>query len=217
MSKTRFVSGWIASSVVAVLLAVGVATAVLAQSLPFVLGVAAVEGLCLGVIQHVLLRRTAPALASRWAAATIAGALLGRACEFLVDTSRQASFVDSWSPIAQAAAVGTLGLAIGVLMAAPQALVLGRHIPGAWRWLAVRGGAWAIALMLLFASGSVLQTLSSAGPLVAIAAMVSIFAAVAAVTGALEGLGMAGMLRLGGRTGASHEPRGAAIRAAARS
>jgi hypothetical protein len=193
VSKTSFVAGWIASSVIAVLLAVGIATAIFAQSLPVVLGVAALEGVCLGVVQQMLLRRTEPAVALRWALATMAGAILGRGCEFLLDTAGQAYAVGAWPPIVQGAASG---LVIGVLMAFPQIFVLRGHVPGAWRWLAVRGGAWALALVLLFIGTSALGPTYAAAPLVMIAAVATVFAMVAAIVGALEGFVMAGLLRL---------------------
>jgi hypothetical protein len=196
MSKAGFVTGWIASSVAAVLLGVGIATLLLAHSMAVVLAVAALEGLCLGGIQQLILRQSNKGQAANWLLATVAGALLGRAAEFLCDTSTQASIVSEWSPVAQAVAVAGLGLVVGMIMAVPQYFVLRRHAPQAWRWLLVRGGAWALGLVVLFAAANPLASIGNTPPIVAILAVASVFAAIAAIVGVLEGFGLAAILRI---------------------
>jgi hypothetical protein len=68
--------------------------------------------------------------------------------------------------------------------------VLRGHVAGAAWWIFARALAWGVGLPLLMFAASVIAHASSAPPLVLLGIVLTVFAAIAAIVGAIEGLAM---------------------------
>lgn len=191
MTEKHLILGWVWSSVVATVVAVGAATVVLAESIVAVLAVAALEGLCLALIQRRLLRGVKPGLEVGWISATIIGAVVGRLVQFLADTGAPTQLAASWPEPAKYAGGFLTGMIVGALMALPQAILLRNRLAQPTLWLVARGLAWALTLMFLFAASGLFADAANKNILETIAIVGLLFAGAGALAGAIEGLSMA--------------------------
>jgi hypothetical protein len=85
-----------------------------------------------------------------------------------------------------------LGFVVGAVMAAPQAITLRGRVHGPWRWILVRGIAWALALPTIGVASALLVGSVTASTL----GMLCIVAVTAAGLGAIEGVSIATLARL---------------------
>jgi len=112
-----------------------------------------VEGTALGVIQARLLRAVLGPRARAWALTTVAVAGLGWAAA----SAPQTLGGDSGPPpplgLVLAGAAG-LGLAMGALLGAAQALTLRGRVAHPWRWVSVSATAWVPAMVVIFTGAS---------------------------------------------------------------
>lgn len=182
MREARFVLGWIGSVIVANALAVTAASVLEAETAWAVLGVAALEGVCLGLLQRAVLRATVPAAARGWLLATLVGILIGRGLQFLVDTSSLTALSYRWPETVQFLAAAGAGATFGAVMAVPQALALRGRVRHLAVWIVARAAGLAAAFAALFASSHLLGTLNTDAP-----TTFGILLAVVAVAGILEG------------------------------
>jgi hypothetical protein len=194
-NNERFIARWTAVSIIAQSSSAALAFIAVAASWAGVLPVIFLEALLLGVGQRWALRRASSGLERGWFAATVAGMILGRYLQFGADTSDAASTVAAWPSIAQIALGAVLGAVVGAVMAVPQAYVLTRRVPRAWRWIIVRSAVWSIALPALMVAGSWLAAVSGAGLAALVATMFGSFALVGAFVGLAEGIGLARLIR----------------------
>jgi len=113
-----------------------------------------VEGTALGVVQARLLRTALGPRARAWALTTVAVAGLGWAAASAPQTL---SGGDSGPPppvgLVLAGAAG-LGLAMGAVLGAAQALTLRGRVAHPWRWVSVSATAWVPAMVVIFAGAS---------------------------------------------------------------
>jgi hypothetical protein len=182
-----------------------VASLTLATSWPWVVLVAAIEGTLLGLVQGLLLRELRPHFVRDWTLATIAGVLLGRAIEFAGDGSALAATILSGPFALQIFAGAALGALVGAAAGSFQALLLRDYVRRPARWVGVCALAWAIGLPSLLLVGFATGQLSGSVPVWhAVVAILMVFAAIGAVTGAIEGGALAAMLRAAGRSRAAH-------------
>jgi hypothetical protein len=191
--RAQLIAGWIISSLVAESIAVAFAFATVAVSFGGALSAAAVEGALLGLSQRWLLRTfVRPGFERAWLPATLAGALLGRALEYAADMSPSLHVVAQWSQAQQFGAGIAVGFVVGAVMAAPQAFALRGRVHGPWRWIVVRGAAWALALPIIGVASALLVDSVTGSTL----GMLGIVAVTAAGVGAIEGLSIATLARL---------------------
>jgi hypothetical protein len=122
-----------------------------AVALSLVVGGGLVEGLALGGLQAVALRRWLPELdRRRWLLVTTGVAGLGWA---LASAPAVLSGPDGGSspalPLVLSGAVG-LGAVMGALLGGAQAPGLRGHVRHPWRWVAANAAAWAPAMAIIF-------------------------------------------------------------------
>jgi hypothetical protein len=200
-----FVVRWAGAYAATECAVVVVASVTLATTWPWVVLVAAIEGTLLGLVQGRLLRDLRPHIVRDWTAATVAGVLLGRAIEFAGDGSPLAGSILSGPLALQVAGGAALGALVGAAAGSFQALILRGRVYRPGRWIAICALAWAIGLPSLLLAGFATGQLSGAVPVWhAVVAILTVFAAIGGVTGAIEGGALALMLRAAGRSQAAH-------------
>jgi hypothetical protein len=194
MTRTTFVTGWIAVSLLAETIAI--AFAALVAGVPAAIAIVVlVEGALLGLGQRRLLRAVHAGLERGWLWPTLAGAALGRCVELVTGGDPLSVAAGDWSAGAQYGAGIGVGAFAGAAMALPQAFVLRDRIDGAGWWVAARAAAWAFALPLLMVAGDAVAAHATAAPALVVLAVVGVFAGVAATVGAIEALVMERLLR----------------------
>lgn len=186
MKRTRFVVGWVGSVTLANAVAVTAASVVQAETAMAVLAVAALEGCTLGLIQGALLRRVQPGPTFHWLSATLAGMLVGRGAQWIIDTGPLLQQSYRWPETAQYVAAAVAGLAFGALMAVPQAFALRGRIRHAEVWIAARGAGMATVFGSLFAASHALGGLQT-GPAATFGVLLGLMAVCGLVEGAIEG------------------------------
>ena len=180
-----------------------VASLALATSWPWVALVAIIEGALLGFVQGALLRDLGPHFIRDWTLATIAGVLLGRGIEFAGDSSPLAGAILAGPYALQVVAGAALGALVGAATGSFQALLLNHHVRRPALWIAACALAWCIALPALLLAGFATGQLSGSVPLWhAVVVILLLFAAIGAVTGAIEGGALVAMLRGAARSDA---------------
>ena len=145
----------------------------------------ALEGACLGAMQHVVLRRVLPGIrAVDWIAATsvgfAAGWLVGALASFLEPSAEP-------GPVVVVGLALLTGLMLGAAVGLAQAVVLWRHGVAVGRWLALTAGAWSIALVASYVGMSMLPV--DWGWVSLLVGLVT-GAVVGAIVGAITGLGL---------------------------
>lgn len=167
---------------------------------------AGIEGVVVGTLQWLVLRRPLPALRwLSWAAATAIGAGIAWALGFLPSTI--ASFLTTGestqtgsgmamrdiSGLASYGLAAGLGLVAGSILAVAQWWVLRRFVPHASWWIVANGGAWALGMVLVFLGMNVIPTDAMT---ISTAALLVTFVVVAGgVVGAMQGLALIWLLR----------------------
>ncbi len=147
-----------------------------------------VEGVALGVAQARLLRRLFPALRrGRYLAATVLVAGLGWAAVSAPVTVSGAGEPETGAgqdPALVLVLLGAaaLGLAMGPLLGAAQALAMGHDVPHPWRWVGANVVAWPGAMVVIFVGAT------SAGPGWTDLQVVLLGTATGAAAGALLGI-----------------------------
>ncbi len=186
MREGRFVLGWVGSVIVANALAVTAASVLEAETAWAVLGVAALEGVCLGFLQRLVLRAAMPAAAHRWVLATLIGMVVGRGLQFAIDTSSLTSLSYRWPETVQFLAAAAAGATFGAVMAVPQAFALRGHIRHVAVWVVARAAGLAVAFAALFASSHLLGALNTDAP-TTFGILLGVVAAAGILEGAIEG------------------------------
>jgi uncharacterized membrane protein len=200
-----FVLRWVAIYAATECVVVIVASLTLATTWPWVVLVATIEGAILGLAQGRQLRELRPRFVRDWTLATIAGVMLGRAIEFAADSSPLAAQILAGPYVLQILAGAALGALVGAAAGSFQAVALRNHIRRSARWIAVCALAWSIALPSLLLVGFATGQLSGSVPVWhAVVAILLLFGAIGAVTGAIEGGALAAMLRAAGRSDPAH-------------
>jgi len=162
----------------------------------------ALEGVLVGLGQGWAVGPFLPELSlGAWVASTAAGAFLAWVLGMLPSTLM--SFA---RPAADAAVDGPaisdalqlllaipLGLVAGAVLSSVQALVLRRHLPGVWRWVAGNALAWALAMPVVFLSAGGLP--EGASPLALAARVLLTIGLAGAIVGAVHGGVLMKMLR----------------------
>jgi hypothetical protein len=179
--------------------AVVVACLAVATTWPLVAICALVEGILLGLLQGWLLHGLRVALVLRWTLATAAGLLIGRCIEYGADISPLAAAILEQPLLVQIFGGVALGAAVGAASGSFQALLLRDRMDQPQQWIVVCSIAWAVALPVLLAAGSVVAGLSAVAPWQGALAVVSIFTGIGALTGSIEGAGLARLLRRAGQ------------------
>lgn len=179
MTGGRMIGGWIVSSALAEMGSAIVAGADFPNPVIGTLVVVLVEAVLLALLQALLLRSVGRGLAARWVVATLVGTLVGRVLQGAAPT---------FAPVV------LVGATAGLVMAAPQALVLRRYVARAWAWLAVRTVAWGLAMPLLVFGGDALASDSGLPLPAAMAGILSLFGLIGAFVGTLEGVCIARLL-----------------------
>jgi hypothetical protein len=197
----RIVLGWTAIAIAAETLSVWLALVAFSAPWIAVVAVAALEPVLLGAGQTLLLRATHPALARGWFVATLAGAILGRCAEYLVD----ADVIRGLPAVVQPGVLVACGALVGALMAGPQALALARTVEHAWIWVAARAFAWAIALpsLLLAVAGAAIAHHVAAARGTVTLDVVTSCAIIGAFTGLVEGTAIDALSAFVRRSGAT--------------
>jgi hypothetical protein len=199
-----FVLRWAGAYAATECAVVVVASLVPATSWPWVASVAVMEGALLGIVQGRLLRHLRPHVVRDWTLATIAGVLLGRVIEFAGDSSTFAGTILAGPFALQVLAGAALGALVGAAAGSFQAIVLRDQVPRPALWIAVCALAWCLALPSLLFVGFATGQLSGNVPVWhAVVVMLTLFAAIGAVTGAIEGGALAAMLRAASRSAAA--------------
>lgn len=143
------------------------------------------EGAVLGVAQWLVLRNPLPELSrGRWIGATAAAAALAWSLGMLPSTLGDRMESVPLALLAPVVGVGCLALLLSV--GAAQAVVLEKHVRGAWLWIAGNALAWCAGLLVSISVISVLVTEDTAlaeGIAVGVLAGVLMGATVALVTG----------------------------------
>lgn len=207
MSNAGFWLRWVAANAVGELLGLGPAAAVgillarvlvetggivaaLASLLLFTL-LGALEGAIVGLAQRMVLHRRLPGVTRRsWVAATAAGAaaawflgmLPATAMSLLQDAHAGSPEADGAWGLAMAAG---MGLALGMVLATPQWLVLRRFVDRAGWWLPANAVAWAVAMPLVFLASGLPLPQDGLVPL--LAAVLAVIAGAGALVGAIHG------------------------------
>lgn len=195
-SALPFVLRWAVAYAATECAVVIVASLALTTSWPWVALVAVIEGALLGIVQGRLLRDLRPYIVRDWTLATIAGVLLGRVIEFAGDSSAFAGTILAGPFAFQVIAGAALGALVGAATGSFQALLLRDRIRRPALWIALCALAWCIALPALLLAGFATGQFSESVPVWhAVVVMLALFAAIGAVTGAIEGWGLATMLR----------------------
>lgn len=164
-------------------------TAQLAGMVLAVLLVGSVEGSCVGLAQWLVLREPLPAIRRRmWLLATVSGAVVAWGVGMALGTSMGdaaagAGPPSGWLLFGGAAAIGAIA---GVMLGAPQWLVLRRAVQRAGWWVAVHAIAWATGMLVAFLGMALIDENTP----------VSLVAAVGAATGLAMGALVASMTGL---------------------
>lgn len=120
-----------------------------AVSYPALVAAGLVEGAVLGWAQWQVARRRLTTLSRRWVWLTSVGAAAAYAIAMLAPT-----FWEWLSQLAVGAQIAVFALGGTLLLlsiGSAQWLELRRHVPRAWRWIAVTALAWCLALAVFFA------------------------------------------------------------------
>ena len=155
-----------------------------------------IEGTALGVLQGAWLARRFPGLSHLgWIVATVLIAGLGWAL-----ASAPAALGDpdggEPDPVVIVVMAAGLGLAMGALLGAGQALVLRHHVRHPWRWIGISAVAWAPAMVVIFAGATVPDASWPTAAVIVLGALTGV------VAGAILGLISIALMRtLGGRSG----------------
>jgi hypothetical protein len=160
------------------------------------------EGVLVGLGQGWAVGPFLPELSlGAWVASTAAGAflawVLGMLPSTLMSLARPAATAAADGPVIsdalQLLLAVPLGLVAGAVLSSVQALVLRRHLPRTWSWVAANAAAWALAMPVIFLSAGGLPEGASA---LALAARVLLtIAAAGAIVGAVHGTALVWMLR----------------------
>lgn len=193
MRSTRFVAAWIASVILAEVLAVTAASLIPDESAIAVLGVAIVEGLCLGLVQRRLMRERLPQLQIPWLAATLGGVVIARGVQFSIETGPLMSLSYQLPAAAQYVGAGAAGLAIGTIMAIPQLLALRGRVVHAATWVAARAAGTAVTFVWLLVAQRALGAIDT-GLVLSFAILIGVFATGAAAAGTIEATILAHLL-----------------------
>jgi hypothetical protein len=117
-----------------------------------------IEGLALGALQWSVLRERLPGIRFRaWVGATVAVAALGwligmAGPTFAADDA--GATADEPTAFVVIVVAALIGAAAGAVFGGAQWLVLRRHAPRAWRWVAINVPAWAVAMAAIFAGAT---------------------------------------------------------------
>ncbi|HTJ27597.1 MAG TPA: hypothetical protein VMA36_15665 [Candidatus Limnocylindria bacterium] len=194
MARLRFIGLWTATSIAGETSAVIAASFLAATTFVAVGLVVLLEALVLGVAQARLLGGVRRGIGRGWLAATIVGVGIGRFVQFATTMTNGNSIARGW-PLALHYLSGVeLGILVGACMAVPQAFVLMRDVGHVGWWIAARAGAWAIGVPLLMFGGETLSRWPNADPGAVVLAALGLFASVAAIVGAIEGVVMERLL-----------------------
>ena len=191
--STRFFAAWIGSVVLAAVVAVTAASLIPDESAFAVLGVAIVEGMCLGFVQRRLLRARLPQQQIPWLAATLGGVVIARGVQFSIETGPLMSLSYRLPPAAQYVAAAAAGIVIGTIMAIPQLLALRARVGHAGAWVAARAAGTAVTFVWLLVAQRALGAIDN-GLLLSFAILIAVFAAGAAAAGAIEATVLAHLL-----------------------
>lgn len=113
-----------------------------------------VEGLALGILQAAWMATRFPGLSRLWwVVTTVVVAGVGWTLASAPATLGEASGPQPALIVILVAAAG-LGMAMGALMGAAQALVLRRVVSHPWRWVPISAVAWTPAMVLIFAGAT---------------------------------------------------------------
>lgn len=110
--------------------------------------VAIFEGACLGAAQQLLVKRST-GRARGWFVATFAGVVMGRALQYLLESSPWMAATYLWPQPMQIVSGACAGIIVGAVMALPQALALRGTIRRTDVWIATRAASTATAFAFL--------------------------------------------------------------------
>lgn len=170
----------------------GAAAALVSLMLFSALG--AFEGAVVGYAQWLVLRSHFRAMPARsWTMATAIGAAIAWFMGMLPATAAFSSEGpvsvgehDEFAMVTMSLIEVGMGAVLGAVLAAPQWLVLRRHVDRAVWWLPANAVAWTVAMPLVFlAAGADLMQFGMAP---AIAAVIALIAGAGALAGAIHGL-----------------------------
>ena len=158
------------------------------------------EGVIVGFAQWLVLRRSLRRLSRReWIMATAIGAFaawaIGMAPSTLMalDQSAGSSPPPEISDAVKYALASVMGAALGMILGAPQCLVLRRYASGASLWVWANAAAWAVGMPVVFV-GAGASPVGASALSVALTVVVTIAAAGASV-GAIHGVALLWLLR----------------------
>jgi hypothetical protein len=178
--------------------------AVLALAAGMVLAGTLIEGVSVGTAQWLVLRRPLPALGWRaWTLATAAGAFVAWTLGMVPSTALSLGAESGGPPAAGPspavvyALAALMGLVLGPVLGVPQWFVLRRHLRRAFVWVPANALAWAPAMVVVFVGVEVVVSGGGFGTGAFVAGALTL-AAAGAVVGAIHGLALLWLLRLGG-------------------
>jgi hypothetical protein len=160
----------------------------------------ALEGVIVGFAQGLVLRRRLGRLGRReWVTATTIGAFLawtiGMAPSTLMALNQSAgsSQPPEISDAVKYSLAAVMGVALGMILGAPQWRVLRRYVPGASLWVWANAAAWAVGMPVIFISAG--ASPAGASALSITFTVVMTIAAAGASVGAIHGAALLWLLR----------------------
>lgn len=163
-----------------------------------------IEGTALGVLQATWLARRFPGLSRLgWIVVTVLIAGVGWALASAPSALGEPGGAQPDIVLVPLMAAG-LGLAMGAVLGAGQALVLRHHVRHPWRWIWVSAAAWTPAMLVIFTGATIPDATWPTAPVVVLGALTGVVAGAClgvvslALMGTLEG---ASVRRPVGRSG----------------
>jgi hypothetical protein len=160
----------------------------------------ALEGVIVGFAQWLVLRRRLRRLNRReWITATVVGAFLAWAIGMAPSTlmalnqSAGSSPPPEMSDAVKYAFASVMGMALGMILGAPQWRAMRRYVPAASLWVWANAAAWAVGMPVVFI-GAGSSPAGASALSVALTVVVTIAAAGASV-GAIHGVALLWLLR----------------------
>lgn len=194
--------GFAAGALLALLVSESLGTILLAAAVA-----GGIEGAIVGVAQWTVVRRRLVTIAGRWwVGATVAGAVVAWCVGMVVGSMAGDALAAGPppSPLLLLAISGALGAVAGLILAAPQWLLLRREVANAWVWAPAQALAWAVGLILAFVG---IDLASAASSPVAFGVGIGVSGlAMGAAAAAMSGLAAAWLLR--GQPATSSRTRG---------
>jgi len=148
MQRARFIAGWMGASVLSVTVVVTGVTILGGDNIPTLAVIAILEAACLGLVQQMLVKSRSDRV-SAWLLATLAGGVIGRTLQYLLDSGPWMADAYRWPHGLQLAGGACAGLLVGMVMALPQALALRATIPHVEVWIATRALATAATFVFM--------------------------------------------------------------------